>query len=191
MSQKIPFASWMWECMTVCHSVIDDVVPISNLNSWMVEEVLHSFDTHIDARCFFWSICNPILWGRIIFPSVVCHQPFKIHRQQSPVVPRNSLTCLTFFGVGIFNTVSLHASEIHLWPSSKMYPKYITWDLQIWDFLAEALYLEYPYACSKFSVPLCRPPHPQLPPTDHQHIVGGLPQRSRLCTHTNLYAWLH
>lgn len=72
---------------------------------------------------------------------------------KNPAVPRNSLTCLTFFGVGIFNTVSLHASESHLWPPFRMYPKYITWDLQIWAFLAEALYPEDPNACSKFSVP--------------------------------------
>jgi hypothetical protein len=46
-----------------------------------------------------------------------------IHRRQKPSVPKNSRTCFWFVGGGMWNTVSLLASDSHLFPSLSRYPR--------------------------------------------------------------------
>lgn len=61
-----------------------------------------------------------------------------IHILQNPAGPKNPLTWQGVLGVGRHWVVSFLASKIYLWPSSNIYPRYITYGWQGWVFLLEA-----------------------------------------------------
>ncbi|SPP89553.1 blast:Retrovirus-related Pol polyprotein from transposon gypsy, partial [Drosophila guanche] len=51
-------------------------------------------------------------------------EKFRMNRRYQPAVPKNLLTCLTFFGIGICTIACTFSGSVLSAPSPTMYPRY-------------------------------------------------------------------